>query len=211
MKKKIIYGIICIIFIISIIITFTKGLNVGMEYGEGFTITFATNGKNVYTNDVTQIAKEVLGKDVIVQNIEYFNDSCVIKSKKEPTSDDLENLKNKINEKYGTDLKTEDFRESHYSNVRLISVLEPYIIPVGISIAVIMCYYAMRFKGAKQMVDLLKYEVIFEGLLYSIYAICRGKIDTYTMPIAVFLYAIVIIIYTLNQELKLSKFADDKQ
>ena len=53
------------------------------------------------------------------------------------------------------------------------------------------------------MISLLKYLVIVEGLIYSIYAICRVQISEYTMPIALVSYALAILIHTVMCELSL--------
>ena len=57
MKNKIIYGVLAVIFIISIVLTFTIGLNVDLYYGEGYTIKF-TETTTIETADVETIVKE---------------------------------------------------------------------------------------------------------------------------------------------------------
>ena len=53
------------------------------------------------------------------------------------------------------------------------------------------------------MLNLIKYLIIAEGLLYSLYAICRIPVNELTMPIAVALYTLVVIIYSSINELSL--------
>ena len=74
--------------------------------------------------------------------------------------------------------------------------------PLGISLLLILGYYAIRFKGTKEMIGLIKYLVIFEGLLYSSLAICRIPFGIFTMPVALIIYLGVVVIYTAYNENK---------
>ena len=94
------------------------------------------------------------------------------------------------------------FTAEHVSNVRLRTLILPYILPLGISLLLILGYYAIRYKGTKEMIGLIKYLVIFEGLLYSSLALCRIPFGVFTMPIALIIYLGVIVIYTAYNENK---------
>ena len=98
-----------------------------------------------------------------------FNDSVSIKVN-DYKEEDLQKLCDKVNEKYGKELKVEEnFYAEHVSNVRLRTLILPYILPIGISILLILGYYAIRFKGTKEMIGLIKYLVIFEVVIYTAY------------------------------------------
>ena len=198
MKNKIIYGAIAIIFIVSIVITFVKGLNVDIYYGEGDLITF-TEKDTININDVREIAKEIWGNNCIVQNMEFFNDSAEIKVR-EYNEEQLYQLKDKINEKYSSELKIEDFEIEHVSNVKIRTLVEPYIIPVGLSLLIIILFYAIRYRGARKMLELLLYLAIVEGLLYSVYAIIRIPFNSITIPLGMCLYALTVLIFTAKLE-----------
>ena len=201
MNKKIIYIALAVVFVISIIITATIGLRVNLNFAQGHTVTF-TVGKEIKIEEIEKIAREVFGNTkFIVQKVELFNDSALIKSEEEITAEQLENLRNKLNEKYEVELTTDSFEIDYVTNIRLRNIIEPYIIPIGISTLLIVGYYAVRYKGAKKMLELLKYLVIVEGLIYSVYAIGRVQINELTMPIALVGYALVVIIYTYHCEL----------
>ena len=60
--------------------TAAVGLRVNLYYGEGYTIKFSQKD-TVDKKDVEKIAKEVFNKGYLVQNVEFFNDSAVIKVK----------------------------------------------------------------------------------------------------------------------------------
>lgn len=204
MKKKILYIALAIIFISALIVTAVVGLKVDLYYTDGYTVTF-TVGKKVTEDEIKNIAKEVFGdKKILVQRVELFQDSSLIKTKEEITQEQIQTLCDKLNEKYEVELSTTDnFTVSYSSNVRLRNVIEPYIIPLGLSTLLIVGYYAIRYKGTKKMLGLLKYLLIVEGLLYSIYAICRVPVNELTMPIALFTYGAVVSIYTAICELSI--------
>ncbi len=197
MKKKIIYIALAIIFISTLIVTAVVGLKVDLYYANGYTVTFTVN-KKVTEAEIKDIAKEVFGdEETLVQSVELFEDSALIKTKNEITEEQVQTLCDKLNEKYEVELSTADnFTVSYSSNVRLRNVIEPYIIPIGLSTLLIVGYYAIRYRGVRKMLGLLKYLVIVEGLLYSVYALCRVPVNELTMPIALSLYAIVVSVYT---------------
>ena len=147
MKKKVLCIIFVIICIIDIAITASKGLNVGLYYGEGYDITFSESNINL-------------------KEIEFFNDSCMIKVKS-VNDDQINNLCTKLNEKYSSELKSSDIKVEHVSNVRVRNIIEPYIIPTILSLLILLGYYAVRFRGASQMFGLVKSLII---------AICNWKI-----------------------------------
>jgi len=120
-------------------------------------------------------------------------------------NEDLGTLCSKLNEKYGTEFKLEDMSVKHTSNIKLRNVLEPYIIPLGLATILVGMFYGVRHKSAKKMIDLFKYIIIAEGLLYSIYAILRVPVGSFTMPIAIILYTAVILINTAKLEFEESK------
>ena len=200
MKKKILYIIfiiICIICIIDIVITVSKGLNVGLYYGEGYNITFTES--NINLKDIRSIAKDVFGKEFVVQKVEFFNDSCMIKVKN-VNDDQINNLCTKLNEKYSSELKSSDIKIEHISNVRIRNIVEPYIIPSILSLLIILGYYAMRFRGASEMFGLVKTMIICDVLLYSVYAIGRLPVNVLTMPMSIVIYVLVVLGYILYSE-----------
>ena len=203
MKEKILYVVLAIVFIIAIVMTAVLGLRVDLNYAEANTITF-TVGKNINIDEIKEIAADVLGSnDILVQQVEMFGDSAIIKTRQDITDENITNLCTKINEKYETELTTDNFATDHILNTKLRSVIEPYIIPIGLSTLLIVAFYAIRYKGTKNMIGLIKYLVIVEGLLYSLYAIGRVPVNEMTMPIALALYTLVITIYSVKNEMEL--------
>ena len=110
MKKKILLVSVLILLIVDIIITATIGLRVSTEYAEGYLIKFHEKS-TISTDDIKSIAKEIWGKNYKVQKVEFFDDSAVIKVRSYD-SDQIETLKNKLNEKYSSNLETSDFERN---------------------------------------------------------------------------------------------------
>ena len=201
MKKKIAYILLAIIIIASIIVTAVKGLNVDLYYNNGTLITFNV-GTEIDLNDIKSIAKEVWpNKTTISQQVELFGDSASIKVQ-DPTDDELNDLCTKLNDKYSKELKTSNLTVEYVSNVKLRNIVEPYLIPMGLTILLVVSYYAIRFKGAKQMLELLKALGIAEILLFCLHALVKIPFNTLTMPAALILYTLILIGYTVKSEQK---------
>ena len=151
MKKKIIlYVVLAIIFIIALSLTAIVGLKVDLNYAEGNTITF-TIGKEITTEEISNIAREVFGNnEFLVQEVEMFGDSALIKVRNDVTEGQLTNLCTKLNEKYEVELETSDLDVNHIPNNKLRNVIQPYIIPMGLSTLLIVGFYAIRLKEQKR-------------------------------------------------------------
>ena len=198
-KSKIISIILIIIFIIAIVLTGIRGLNVDLNYSEGVSILFNLN-QQFNTKDVESIAREVWPDgQIIVQKVEVYDETALIKVSS-VNDEQITNLVNKINEKYGLELAQSDFTVQYNSNVQIRDIVSPYIVPMLITTALIVLYYSIRFRGVKEILDLLIKLIFAEGILYSIYAIARLPIDVLTMPIGMLVFAGVTIYVTIKHE-----------
>lgn len=200
-KSKILCVILVIIFIAAIISTAIRGLNVSMEYAEGTSIVFDL-GKQYDKKDIKQIAKEIWpNESIFVQKVEVYDESVLIKVS-QVNDEQLDNLATKINEKYGLELKKENFTILYNSNNKIRDIVKPYIIPLIIATALIVVYYSIRFKGVKEILEFLLSLVAVEGIIYSIYALAMLPINIITMPIVMIAYGLVTIFVTLKNEIK---------
>ena len=117
-KMKIISILLIIIFIIAIVLTGIRGLNVDLNYAEGVSILFDMK-QQFNTTDVEDIAREVWPTgQIIVQKVEVYDETVLIKVSK-VNDEELSNLVNKINEKYGLELTSEDLAIQYNSNVKI--------------------------------------------------------------------------------------------
>ena len=202
MKKKIIYSVLIVLFVAAIIAV--KGFKVDLYYAEGEVVT-VNAGRDINLKEISGIVKEVFkGQDVLVQEVELFKDSFSVKTTN-VNEEQLNNLVNKINEKYGSKLTRANVEVDHEKNVRLMDILKPYILPVGISLLLILAYYAMRFKWSSTMYNLIKYLIIVGMLTYSVMVLCRIPVSIITMPCLLTIYALVIVIHAARSEYLNSK------
>ena len=116
-----------------------------------------------------------------------------------------ENITFTVGKTISTQLKTSDFDIEHVMNTRLRNVIEPYIVPIGIATLLILAYYAIRFRGTMKMINVLKYIIIAEGILYSVYALIRVPVNSLTMPLALIVFTMVVMIYTALSEKETEK------
>ena len=186
MKKKVIYSVLIVLFVAAIIFTAVKGFKVDLYYAEGEVVT-VNAGRDINLKEISEIVKDVFkGQDVLVQ-------------------EQLNNLVSKVNEKYGSKLTRSNVEVDHEKNVRLMDILKPYILPVGISLLLILAYYAMRFKWSSTMYNLIKYLVIVGMITYSVMVLCRIPVSIITMPCLLTIYSLVVIIHAARSEYLNSK------
>lgn len=141
MNKKTIISIICwIVIVIGIITAWTIKVNLGLEYSEHTEIDIYI-GKQFDSNEIKNIASEELqSKTISINKVEVYEDMVCIKVKGEVSSEQIEKLNTKINEKYGTENKTEDIVITKVPKVKCIDLIKSYIWPVIISIVIIIIY-----------------------------------------------------------------------
>lgn len=199
-RKKIALIVFVVIFALDIIFTGVFGIKTNLYYGDGQVIRFQISNTTFDINDIKSIAKEVFGDEYMVKKVEFFNDSALIKVKS-ASDEELNELCTKLNEKYSCSLTTDNLSVNYEANVKIRTVVEPYVIPVGISIILILVYYAIRFKGSKEMAGYIKAILSVGIIYYALFAICRVRFSELTMPIAMSLYALTTLIYTTKAEI----------
>ena len=198
-KSKIISIILIIIFIIAIVLTGIRGLNVDLNYSEGVSILFNLN-RQFNAKDIESIAREIWPDgQIIVQKVEVYDETALIKLSS-VNDENLQSLVDKVNEKYGLELQLSDISVQYNSNVQIRDIVRPYIVPMLITTAIIVLYYSIRFRGVKEILDLLIKLIFAEGILFSIYAIARLPINVLTMPIGMLVFAGVTIYVSIKHE-----------
>ena len=212
--KKIIYAILILIIIAGIIIIPTIGLRADIIYSENVEIDVYV-GKTFERKDIESIVSEVFPDErVIIQEIEMFNDMFSLTLQDNRSEDELntkiEELNNKINEKYGTENTVEDITVTHNSRIRLSDILIPYAVTIGISLVVIIVFVGIRYRKLGVIKTLITYLLSIgasELLLLSIIAITRFPINRLVIPVGLVLFVIVVTILGLKNESKLAKLA----
>ncbi len=211
MLKKISYFILIAIIIAGGIVVGVNGFNKSVQYKRNVTI-YVKIGQEFENKDMMNIAKEVFpDESVIVQKVELYNDmvSFTLEEKSdEELQPKLEELNNKINEKYELENTVDDINVTHNPKVRLYDIAKTYVIPIGICTLLVFIYAMIRFRKlgvfrtlGKYIVGVVGTEAVYVGLL----AITRYPIDAYVVPVGLFIYAISILVVTVKRENKLRK------
>ena len=194
-KKIVLLGLILLI-IAGIVVVALKGFNVDLmlEQHEAINIVI---GKEINIKDVKGICKEVFkNKQTIIRTVDLFNDSFNI-GVESITDEEKNELINKLNEKYGTELKIEELNVYTVSNVRIRDLIRPYITPVFISIIVI------RFRKMsviKLLGKLIGTIVLTEALIASIIAITRIPVTSIIVNLMTVIAVVELIIYINKTE-----------
>lgn len=195
--KKIIQILLMCLIIAGIIIIATIGLNVGTKYSENTQISINI-GSQFDKKDIKEITNEVFkGQIVLIQTVELYEDTVQI-IVEEASEEQISELNTKINEKYGIENQIDDIYVIQNSNVRLRSIIKPYILPVTITSIIVILYAVLLYRklGIGNIIYITAMNIVLpQVILSSIYAITRLPINRLTAIIAVILFGISI---TLN-------------
>ena len=198
MKKitKIMIAIVVAIIISGIVITILYGLNKDISYQKSRKIE-VNIPKGYEKEDISQIANEVFSnKDIQIQDMEKTNQVVSIRIK-EYTSDELNNFKTKILEKYDVDQEDLSVYEIEVPETKISTLVTPYIFSVGLVTVLSIVYLALRnikSNAGKKVLTLIISLIMVLGLYFSIIAITRIPVSEYTMPIALTVYVATLLI-----------------
>ena len=168
--------ILILILIIGIGLTVMKGLNWGIKYGNATTIQIGL-GQEFDVNDIKNIVQEVTGGKALVQKVEVFKTTVFIRIK-EISDEQIEEIINKINEKYELTLTKEEISIDEITNYRLMDIIKPYIVPSIISTILILVYIGVRFRNIKFVIEFAGKIIITILLVLSLYAIFRFPVNS---------------------------------
>lgn len=189
MKRVVSILLICLL-IAGIIVIAVKGFNVGLKYSENTQIAINI-GKTFEINDIKQITSEVFkGQRVIIQKVELYEDMIQI-TVKEASEGQINELNTKINEKYELENSIDDVEVVQNANVRLRTLIKPYILPISI-LSIVTILYAMivyRKQGILYVLYTTAMAIVApQAILSSLYAVTRIPINRLTSIIAVVVY-----------------------
>ena len=200
--NKIIIAILLIVLVAGIIVIALKGLNFDIMYSDAKRIDLYIE-KEYNEKELKQIVKEVLGnQEVTIQQIELYGDAAVVVSK-EITEEQKQEIINKVNEKYGSDIKAEDINIVTVPRVRGRDMVKQYIIPFVVASAIIAVYLITRYHKLGILKVLLKtigIVVLAQLELLSIMAITRIPIGRITIPLIITVYMLTLLGITTKFE-----------
>lgn len=207
MKQKntiILTVLIAIILIVGAIVIATKGLAFELKYQDSQKVELNI-GKEFKTEDVKQITNEVFdNQPVKIQAIEVYKDAISITTT-EISEEQKANLVNKINEKYETELKSEDITIESIPHTRGRDIIKPYITPFIIITIIILVYLMIRYyklNSLKVLIESIGIIALSQMVLLGIMAITRMPIGEFTIPMVLLVYMISTYICTAKFENK---------
>lgn len=197
-NTKVLIILIALILVIGTIMIFTKGLKFELKYQDSKKLELNL-GKEFERKDIKEITDEVFERQqVLIQEIELYKDSVSITTS-EITEKQKENLITKINEKYGTDYKSENVAVEKVAHVRGRDIIKPYILPFVISSLIILVYIIVRYYKLNILKVIMKTVGIItlaQMVLLGIIAITRMPIGNFTIPLVIFVYMFSLYIST---------------
>ena len=206
-ETKILMILIAIILIVGTIIICTKGLAYELKYQNSKKIEINL-GKSFEEKDIRDITNQVFEKEQVrIQGIEVYKDAISITST-EMTEEQKNDLINKINERYETELDTDDIVIEEFAHIRGRDIVKPYIVPFVISTLIIIVYLAIRYNklnGIKVLLQSIGIIVLAQVVLLNIIAITRMPIGRFTIPVVLMVYMLSTYICTTKFDKELEK------
>lgn len=205
-KQKIGIAIIAVIMLVGIAITLTIGLNFDLRFQNAQKVELYLK-KEFEVSDIKKIAEETItDQSVMIQKVEVYEDSVSIIAK-EITEEQKQNLINKANEKYGTELSAEETEIVSIPNTRGRDLVKPYIAPIIVATVIILGYMALRYRklgAVKTIMKAIVTLVVVQVVLLSIIAITRIPIGRLTMPMVITVYLLTVAVLTTKYEKQLA-------
>lgn len=203
-STKIIIALIAIILIAGTIMICTKGLVFGLNYEDSKKVEINL-GKQFEEKDIKEITNDVFGKQpVLIQAIEVYKDAVSITTT-EISDEQKANLITKLNEKYGTDISTDDITIEANAHIRGRNIVKPYIVSFAIATVIVLVYLSIRYyklNSLKVLAKSIGIMLLAQLILLAIIAIARIPIGVLTMPV-------VLLIYVLSTYICTAKFDKD--
>ena len=191
-KMKIWSILILAVIVVGIIFITTKGFNFDLRYKESQRIQIDLE-KNFEISDIKKILDEIKpNEEILIQKVEVFEDSVAITAN-EITEEDKTSIINKVNEKYGTELKAESIEIKTIPHTKLSDIVTPYIVPFIISTILILVYISIRYRKlelVKVLIKTILTIIILQATFISIIAITRIPVGKIVIITDIVLYMI---------------------
>jgi len=176
---------------------FIKGFNKEQYYSANMKLeVYIENGYD--KNTIKEIAKESFGdKEFNLEEIEKLGQVVAIRIKN-PSEEEIETFKNKIMEKYQIEEKEFELYQIDMPTVRIRTFVEPYIFPIILITILSLIFVGIISKKSKKIIEnickIIIKLIIISGVYFSILLICRLQFGTYTMPIALAIYLLTLLV-----------------
>ena len=203
MKKKIPLIIIKSIILAGIIMLFVAGFEKSVNYKAGTRIEVYIP-KGYEGQDILAIAKEsFIGKKIALEKVEKLVQIAGININEKYSEEEMNNFKSKISEKYGIEEKELEIYEVSLPKVRVSTDIKPYVYPITLVTILSLIYVLFRnIKNENKWRIILKIVItlaVVLGVYFSLILITRVPYGAYTMPIALAIYIITLLISVNNK------------
>lgn len=202
-KNKITLLVLTILIIAGIIILGISGFEKSPDLKAGTKIEIYIP-QGYEKQDIINIANQSFGKDYLAfEEVEKLNQIAGIKVSNY-TEEQLNDFKSKMSEKY--EIKTEELEmyEIPMPTVRISTLVEPYVFPIILATITSLIYVLFRnlrsenkWKIILRMVLTL---IVILATYFSLILIFRLPFGNYTMPVALAIYIITLIILVNNKK-----------
>lgn len=198
-KKTITLAIIILIIIAGIVTIGISGFEKSLEYKAGTRIeVYIPEGYE--KQDIMDIAKECFKTEkILFSEVEEVNKVAGIKLTKY-TQAQLDNYLLNISEKYEIEADDMEYYEVVIPETKINTVISPYIFPVVVITVLVLIYTIIKnYKSEnkiKMLLRILGILVITLCLYFSIIALFRLQFGIYTMPLALAIYIVALLIAT---------------
>lgn len=195
-NKKVLIILLILIILSGIIVISTIGFKKSPEYTAGTKIEIYIP-KGYEKKDIIDIAKKSFNnKKIVFYELEKLNQVACIKI--DEYTEELTSFKNEISQKYSIETEKLEIYEVKVPETRISSLIVPYIMPTIITVLVALVYVFIRNLNSdnklKNMLNIIISFVVVEGLYFSLIAIIRIPFGILTMPFALMIFIITLLI-----------------
>ena len=197
--KNILLVLVIITIILGIVMIKVKGFNYGLLYS-------TTQRMNIYIdkeldiNSIKDIAKEILGEDILVQYGTHFNTVASVVAR-EITEEQQDTIISKIQEKLEVEInKDEDVVLMDIPQANVYDLISIYILPIILILALFLIFLEVRYRkqGAIKTILIPGLSVILVlGLYISAYSIVRIPVNDFFVIFAMLFFIGTLITNTM--------------
>lgn len=195
--KTILLAISILIILAGAITLCVAGFEKSIEYKAGTRIeVYIPNGYE--KEEVINIAKETFNTDeILFSEVEKVGKVAGIKVT-QYSQEQLDSYINKIVEKYEIDEDEKEYYEMVVPETKISTIVKPYILPVVLITVLSLIYVIIKnYKSNNKIkisLKVLGILVITLCLYFSIIALFRLQFSIYTMPLALAIYIVALLI-----------------
>lgn len=199
--------VILILLVVGIAIMATNKFQYSVDYSKNVRLEIAL-GKTFEINDILEIAQNIYEKEeVIIQKAGPFQDTIAI-TVKGTTEEKNNEIINKINEKYETELTAEDITLYYNSNIRGREEIEKYLLVSVIAGVGILTFFGIRYKklGIGKVLGSVVCVAVGTQILYlTLMSICNMPINNITIASGIAILIFCFMYLSANYEKVINK------